>query len=86
MNIFAWLLFGLIVGIIANIIDPKPASGGIFTTIILGIIGALVGGFLGNVLFGVNLSGFSLSSFIVAILGSVIVLYIGKSISDATPK
>ena len=75
MNILSWILFGLVVGVIANVIDPRPAQGGIFGAVILGIVGALVGGFVGDLLFGVGVSGFNLSSFIVAVIGSIVVLW-----------
>lgn len=80
MSIIAWIVFGLIVGIIANIIDPKPAQGGLLGTIILGILGALIGGFLGSLLFGVGVSGFNLSSFIVAVIGALVLLFIGRTL------
>ncbi len=73
MNPLSWIVFGLIVGSLAYLLDPR-ASGGIFSSIILGIVGAMVGGFLGNAIFGVGVSGFNLSSFVVAIGGSLLVL------------
>lgn len=79
-DFFSWIIFGLIVGIIANIIDPRPAAGGILGAIVLGVVGALVGGFLGNLLFGVGISGFNLSSFIVAILGSLLLLFVSRAL------
>lgn len=84
MDILAWIVFGLIVGIIANLLDPKPSSGGILGSIVLGITGALVGGWLGNLIFGVGITGFNLSSFIVAVVGSLAVLFIGRMLSKST--
>lgn len=81
MNIIAWVVFGLIVGLIANAIDPKPSQGGLLGAIILGIVGALVGGFLGNLIFGVGVSGFDVQSFALAILGSLLLLFIGRVLS-----
>ena len=80
MNLIGWIIFGLIAGAVANMIDPRPAKGGILGAILLGIVGAVVGGFLGSTLFGVGVEGFDISSFIVAILGSLIVLFIGRSL------
>lgn len=79
-DVLSWIMFGLIVGIIANIIDPRPAAGGILGAIVLGIVGALVGGFLGNLLFGVGVTGFNISSFIVAILGSLLLLFVSRAL------
>lgn len=79
MNILAWIVFGLVVGIIANYIDPQPARGGVLGTILLGVLGALLGGFLGDLIFGMGVTGFNLSSFIVAVIGSLILLAISRA-------
>lgn len=83
MNIIAWVLFGLLVGLIANFLDPRPSQGGVLGAIILGIVGALVGGFLSTLLFGVGITGFNFTSFAVAILGSLLVLYIERAFRRA---
>lgn len=77
-----WAIFGLITGVIANIIDPHPARGGILGAIILGILGAILGGFLGNIILGIGVTGFSLSSFVIAILGSLLLLFIARAFSS----
>lgn len=83
MNILAWVLFGLIAGVIANMIDPRPAQGGVLGAIVLGIVGALLGGFLANLLFGVGVTGFDLTSFIIAVAGSLLVLMVGRAFGRA---
>jgi uncharacterized membrane protein YeaQ/YmgE (transglycosylase-associated protein family) len=80
MNIISWILFGLIVGIIANAIEPSPSGGGILGAMLLGIVGALVGGFLANLIFGIGITGFNLTSFLVAVAGSLILLFIGRAL------
>jgi len=80
MNLLAWTVFGLIIGIVANMIDPAPERGGIVGTILLGVVGALVGGMLANLVFGFGVSGFNLTSFIVAILGSLLLLLIQRAV------
>lgn len=79
MNLLSWILFGLITGIIANIIDPHPARDGWLGTIILGVLGAILGGFLGNIVFGVGVTGFNVSSFTVAVLGTLLLVFIGRA-------
>ena len=56
MGILAWILFGLVVGIIAKLLMPGRDPGGFIVTILLGIAGALLGGFLGRAmnLYGPN--------------------------------
>jgi len=83
MNIVSWILFGLIVGIVAHAIDPNPNSGGILGAMLLGIVGALVGGFLANLVFGISITGFNLTSFLVAVAGSLLLLFIGRAVRRA---
>lgn len=75
MNILSWILFGLIVGIVANSIDPTENHGGVLGAIFLGIIGSLIGGFLANFIFGATVTGFDIASFIVAVGGSLMLLF-----------
>ena len=80
MNIISWILFGLIVGIVANAIDPSPNKGGIIGSILLGIVGSLVGGFLANLIFGLTITGFNVTAFLIAIAGSLLLLFFGKAL------
>ena len=77
MSIIYWIIFGLIVGSIADFISPS-SHGGIVGSIILGIIGAVVGGFLGQRFFGVDVTGFNLTSIVVAVLGALLVLFVAR--------
>lgn len=77
--IAVWIILGLIAGVIANLIWPRKAKGGIFGAIMLGIAGAILGGFLGNLLFGIEVSGLNLSSIIVAVVGALILLLVGRN-------
>jgi uncharacterized membrane protein YeaQ/YmgE (transglycosylase-associated protein family) len=77
MSIIGWIVLGLIAGAIAKAILPGRQGGGWIATLVLGIVGALLGGFLGSVLFHVNISTFwSLSTWLLAIGGAIIVLLI----------
>ena len=75
MGIIAWIIFGLIAGIIAKLIMPGRDGGGFVLTCILGIVGAVVGGWLAT-MFGIggSISGFNLHSFLVAVVGAILVL------------
>lgn len=81
MNILAWIIFGMIVGVIANLIDPKPSEGGLLGAIVLGILGGVVGGFLGNIVFGIGITGFNFPSFALSVLGSLLLLFVGRALS-----
>jgi len=48
MGILTWIVFGLVVGIIAKLLTPGKDPGGFIVTMLLGIAGALLGGFVGR--------------------------------------
>ena len=50
MGILSWIVFGLVVGIIAKLLTPGRDPGGFIITTLLGIAGALIGGFIGQAL------------------------------------
>lgn len=77
MGFLSFLLLGLIAGAIAKLIMPGEQGGGWVATLVLGVVGAMVGGWLGNILFNARIDEFfSLSSWALAIGGSLIVLAI----------
>lgn len=80
MNILAWIVLGLIAGAIAKALYPGRQGGGILGTMLLGIIGALVGGSLYNFLttgtIALTSAGLSLGGIVVAVLGAIVALFI----------
>ena len=80
MSIIGWILFGLIVGVVAKLLMPGRDPGGLIVTILLGIGGALVGGFLGRVL-GWYGEGDPVG-FLMAVMGAILVLFAYRKISS----
>ncbi|MGQ1837244.1 GlsB/YeaQ/YmgE family stress response membrane protein [Kocuria turfanensis] len=77
MGIISWIVLGLIAGALAKLIMPGNQGGGIIVTIVLGIIGALLGGFLGSLIgIGSLESVFDIGTIITAVVGALIVLFI----------
>ncbi len=70
-NIFTWLALGLASGLIVHAIDKSEVKGGVFVTILTGIVGALVGGFLTNLIFGLTITGFNIGSVAIAVAGGL---------------
>lgn len=80
LNIISWVVFGLIVGFVVHLIDPRDVRGGVLGTLILGILGAILGGYLAKLFFGVNLVAFSVGGFIAAVVGGLILAFIYRVI------
>jgi uncharacterized membrane protein YeaQ/YmgE (transglycosylase-associated protein family) len=77
MGIIGWIILGLIAGAIAKAILPGRQGGGWLMTLLLGVVGALIGGWIGSAIFGIGLDEFwSFQTWIVAILGAILVLVI----------
>lgn len=77
MGFIGWIVLGLIAGAIAKAIMPGKQGGGILVTLLLGVIGAVLGGWLGSAIFGVGIDEFwSLATWLLAIGGALIVLFI----------
>ncbi|GAB3621850.1 GlsB/YeaQ/YmgE family stress response membrane protein [Glutamicibacter endophyticus] len=77
MGFIGWIVLGLIAGAIAKAIKPGQEGGGWFATLILGVVGALVGGWLGSMIFNVGIEEFwSIKTWLLAIGGSLLVLVI----------
>jgi uncharacterized membrane protein YeaQ/YmgE (transglycosylase-associated protein family) len=72
MAILSWIVFGLVIGIIAKLLMPGRDPGGFIVTILLGIAGALVGGFIGRAM-GLYGPGQS-AGWLMSILGAIILL------------
>jgi uncharacterized membrane protein YeaQ/YmgE (transglycosylase-associated protein family) len=79
MGILAWILFGLVVGVIAKLLMPGKDPGGFIVTILLGIAGALVGGFLGRAM-GLYQEG-EAAGWIMSILGAILLLVLYRLVA-----
>ena len=72
LGILGWIIFGLVVGAIAKLLMPGRDPGGIIVTMLLGIVGAVLGGFVGRSLglYGPEDS----AGFLMATVGAIVVL------------
>jgi len=75
MDIVLWLLFGLIVGWIANTIMNVHGKG-FFRNLIIGLIGSAIGGWLGSLLDFGPIGQFTLSGFIFAVIGAMLLIWL----------
>lgn len=81
-GVLGWIVFGLVVGIVAKLLMPGRDPGGIIVTMVLGIVGALLGGFLGRAmgLYGPN----DAAGFLMSLLGAVVLLGLYRLVARRT--
>lgn len=82
MGIIAFIILGLLAGVIAKALMPGDDPGGWIVTTIIGIVGALIGGFLAGALFDADPLDefFDISTWVTAIVGSIVLLAIYRVI------
>jgi uncharacterized membrane protein YeaQ/YmgE (transglycosylase-associated protein family) len=74
MGIIAWIVFGLLAGWVAKLLMPGSDPQGCIITMVIGVLGAVIGGFIGSWLGFGSVTGFDLRSFIIAVVGAVLLL------------
>jgi uncharacterized membrane protein YeaQ/YmgE (transglycosylase-associated protein family) len=74
MGIIAWIVFGLLAGWVAKLLVPGRDPQGCIITMVIGVLGAVIGGFIGSWLGFGAVTGFNLKSFLIAVVGSVLLL------------
>lgn len=79
MGLIAFLLVGLVAGFIARALVPGPDPMGWLGTMVLGIVGSLVGGTLAALLFGGTLD-LSAAGLVGSIVGAIIVLLVWRQV------
>ena len=76
MNILSWIVVGLIAGALARLIMPGRDPMGIIATILLGIVGSIIGGLVSWAIWGSDTRGFQPAGLLLSIVGAIIVLWI----------
>ena len=82
-GVLGWIVFGLIVGVIAKLLMPGRDPGGFIVTVLLGIAGAVIGGFVGRAL-GFYGPG-EAAGFLMSTLGAVILLFLYHKLRRPAP-
>lgn len=78
MGILSWIVFGLLAGALAKFLMPGPDRLGCFGTLLIGILGAVVGGFIGTQMGWGTIQSFDIRSVGLAVLGGVVVLFVRR--------
>jgi uncharacterized membrane protein YeaQ/YmgE (transglycosylase-associated protein family) len=88
MGIIAWIVLGLVAGLIANMLIPGRRQQGLIITCLIGVAGALLGGWLATKIFHIHsLHGFfNVSTWLTAIIGAAILLLAYHLITSQTSR
>jgi uncharacterized membrane protein YeaQ/YmgE (transglycosylase-associated protein family) len=80
MGIISWIVLGAIAGFLANMV--VGGREGLIGTIILGIIGAVVGGYIAAAVFHKgDVTGVNVESIVIAVLGAILVLFVWRALT-----
>lgn len=83
-GIVGWIVFGLIVGVVAKLLMPGRDPGGMIVTVLLGIAGAVVGGFIGRAmgLYGPQ----DMAGMVMSVVGAVVLLFLYRLVAGGRPR
>lgn len=84
MSWILFILFGLVIGLLARALVPGRQNIGIIWTLVLGVAGALLGGWVAQMISGTRLTEISLVGFIGALIGAVVLLLAYVAIARRT--
>ena len=79
MGIVSWIVLGAIAGFLANMLIG--GGEGVLGTIILGIVGAVVGGYIASAIFHKgDVTGVNIESIVISVLGAILVLVVWRAL------
>lgn len=82
MGIISWIVLGLVAGLLARAVAPSRGVQGCLPTLVVGIVGAVIGGFIATALGADDgVTGFNLWSILLAVVGAVVFLLVLSAIS-----
>lgn len=82
MGIISWVVLGAIAGFLANMV--VGGREGLIGTVLLGILGALLGGYVAATLFHKgDVTGVNIESIVIAVLGAIVVLFVWRALTGS---
>ncbi len=80
MGIISWIVLGAIAGFLATMV--VGGREGLIGTIILGIVGAVVGGYIAAAVFHKgDVTGVNVESIVISVLGAILVLFVWRALT-----
>lgn len=83
MGVLSWIILGFAAGAIAKVLHRGDEPTGFFSTLFIGVLGALLGGFFASAVGIGSVSGFfSLGTWLIAIIGAFVLLVLYDAITS----
>jgi uncharacterized membrane protein YeaQ/YmgE (transglycosylase-associated protein family) len=76
MGLLAFILFGLVIGLVARALMPGRQNMGLVPTALLGMAGSFVGGIIGSLIYGGRMFELHSAGIIGSLLGAVLVMFL----------
>ncbi|ANH38378.1 hypothetical protein I601_1949 [Nocardioides dokdonensis FR1436] len=81
-NIIGLLVVGLIIGALARLIKPGKQSLSILATLVLGVVGALIGGIAASALGTGDIFELNILGFVIAVVAAVLLIGVAEGMSS----
>jgi uncharacterized membrane protein YeaQ/YmgE (transglycosylase-associated protein family) len=76
MGLLAFIVFGLVIGLIARALMPGRQAMGLVATALLGMAGSFVGGLIGSLIYGGRMFELHSAGIIGSIVGALLVMFL----------
>jgi uncharacterized membrane protein YeaQ/YmgE (transglycosylase-associated protein family) len=78
MTLLSWIVFGIIIGILARLLDPRRSGDSVTAPMLLGVTGTMVAVYLANIILGIEIDKLTFSSFSISLVGALVLLTISS--------
>jgi uncharacterized membrane protein YeaQ/YmgE (transglycosylase-associated protein family) len=84
--VFGFIIAGLIIGALARLVKPGKQNLGIIATLLLGLVGSVIGGVVANLLGTGSVFELNVLGFIVAVIAAVLLIGAAETVTGNKSK